>query len=88
MSLLEIKHVQKIYSSKLSNQKVMALEDVDFTVEEGEFIAIMGESGAGKSTLLNILATLDQPTKGSVILRGNAFSSLRKKSWHNLDENI
>ena len=79
MSLLEIKHVQKIYSSKLSNQKVMALEDVDFTVEEGEFIAIMGESGAGKSTLLNILATLDQPTKGSVILRGNAFSSLREK---------
>lgn len=79
MSLLEIKHVQKIYSSKLSNQKVMALEDVDFTVEEGEFIAIMGESGAGKSTLLNILATLDQPTKGYVILRGNAFSSLREK---------
>ncbi|MBW9212753.1 MULTISPECIES: ABC transporter ATP-binding protein [Terrabacteria group] len=79
MSLLEIKHIQKIYSSKLSNQKVVALEDVDFKVEEGEFIAIMGESGAGKSTLLNILATLDQPTKGSVALREKAFSSLKEK---------
>lgn len=80
MGLLEISHLQKIYSSKLSKQKVLALEDVSFEVEKGEFIAIMGESGAGKSTLLNILATLDTPTSGSVTLNGEQFSHLKEKA--------
>ncbi|CYW16937.1 peptide ABC transporter ATPase [Streptococcus suis] len=67
--LLEINHLEKVYRTRFSKEETRALQDVDFKVEEGEFIAIMGESGSGKTTLLNILATLDKPTRGSVILK-------------------
>lgn len=65
---LEINHLEKIFRTRFSKEETRALQDVDFNVEEGEFIAIMGESGSGKTTLLNIIATLEKPTKGSVIL--------------------
>ena len=64
MSLLEVNSLQKIYTTRLGGSKVQALKSVTFSVEEGEFVAIMGESGSGKTTLLNILAALDQPTGG------------------------
>ena len=76
MSLLEVDHVKKVYKARLGAETV-ALRDVHFTVEEGEFVAIMGESGSGKTTLLNILASLDVPTAGSVLVKGKDFSSLK-----------
>ncbi len=76
MSLLEISHLQKIYSTRFGGVKVEALSDVSFTVEQGEYLAIMGESGAGKTTLLNILAALDRPTGGSVCLNGRDVTKI------------
>lgn len=70
MSFLEVKDIQKIYRSRFSASSTQALTSVTFALEKGEFAAVMGESGSGKSTLLNILATLDKPTKGAVILNG------------------
>ena len=70
MTLLEVKNVKKIYTARFGQVKVQALNDVNFSVEEGEYVAIMGESGSGKTTLLNILASLDRPTSGQVILKG------------------
>ena len=68
MSLLDVQHIKKIYKTRFQGTQVEALKDIHFTVENGEYVAIMGESGSGKSTLLNILAMLDQPTEGRVYL--------------------
>lgn len=78
MALLEVNHVKKVYTTRFGGTKVQALSDVSFTVEEGEFVAIMGESGSGKTTLLNILASLDKPTAGEVVLRGVPMSTIKE----------
>ncbi len=78
MSLLQVNGVQKIYTSRFGANKVQALKHVTFCVEQGEYVAIMGESGSGKTTLLNILASLDRPTSGSVILDGMDISSIKE----------
>ena len=77
MAILEVQHLQKIYTTRFGGNKVEALRDVSFTVEAGEFVAIMGESGSGKTTLLNILASLDRPTSGEVFLRGRPMGAIR-----------
>lgn len=75
--LLQVNHLEKVFKTRFSKTEVRALQDVDFAVEEGEFIAIMGESGSGKTTLLNILATLDKPTKGQVVLNGQDITQIK-----------
>ena len=85
MSLLEVKNLKKIYTTRFSNQQVQALSNVTFSVEEGEYVAIMGESGSGKTTLLNILASLDQPTSGQVLLNGQNIL-INSKEINNLKE--
>ena len=79
MALLEVKNVKKIYTARFGAVKVQALNDVNFTVEEGEYVAIMGESGSGKTTLLNILASLDKATSGQVLLNGKVLSDIKQK---------
>lgn len=79
MSLLEVTSLQKIYTTRLGGSRVQALKSVSFSVEQGEFVAIMGESGSGKTTLLNILAALDQPTGGQVKLDGRDLAAVREK---------
>ena len=79
MELLKIQNLKKVYSTKLGLQQCVALKNVSFSVEEGEFVAIMGPSGSGKTTLLNLLASLDRPTGGDVLLGGVSFSSVRDK---------
>lgn len=79
MSLLSVQNLKKVYTSKLGTTSVTALKNINFNVEEGEFIAIMGESGSGKTTLLNILASLDKPTAGKVILNGIETTSIKEK---------
>ena len=79
MAILEVKNVKKIYTTRFGGAKVQALSNVSFSVEEGEFVAIMGESGSGKTTLLNILASLDKPTSGEVTLKGMNLSHIREK---------
>ena len=78
MSILEVSGLQKVYTSRFGGNKVEALKNVNFTVEDGEYVAIMGESGSGKTTLLNILAALDKPTSGSVLLDGQNLSKVRE----------
>lgn len=70
MHILEVKNLKKIYSTRFGGNKVEALKNVNFSVDRGEYVAIMGESGSGKTTLLNIIAALDRPTGGSIILEG------------------
>lgn len=79
MSVLEVKNLRKVYKSKFSSVQVEALKDVSFSIEEGEFTAIMGESGSGKTTLLNLLATLDTPTQGKILINGKSTQSMKGK---------
>ncbi len=78
MSILQVNRVGKIYTTRFGGNKVEALKRVSFDVEPGEYVAIMGESGSGKTTLLNILAALDKPTSGSVVLDGKDFSKIKE----------
>ena len=78
MALLEAKNIRKVYATRFRGNQVQALTDVSFTVDEGEYVAIMGESGSGKTTLLNILAALDRPTSGTVLLDGKDISAIRE----------
>ncbi len=78
MTILEVQGLKKTYTTRLGGAKVEALTNVSFSVEEGEYVAIMGESGSGKTTLLNILAALDKPTGGTVILEGKNLSEIKE----------
>ncbi len=79
MSLLEVNNVKKIYTTRFGGNPVQALSKVSFSIEKGEFVAIMGESGSGKTTLLNILAALDKPTGGEVLLNGKSIVSIKER---------
>lgn len=79
MTILEVKSLKKIYTTRFGGNQVQALSNVNFSVEQGEYVAIMGESGSGKTTLLNILAALDRPTSGQVLLNGKALNGIREK---------
>lgn len=79
MSRLDVSGVKKIYTTRLGSNRVEALRNVSFSVEQGEYVAIMGESGSGKTTLLNILAALDEPTAGRVVLDGQELSKVKEK---------
>ena len=79
MELLQIQNVKKVYTTKLGLTQCVALKNISFTVQEGEFMAIMGASGSGKTTLLNIIASLDRPTAGQIFLNGTPFSSVRDR---------
>lgn len=78
MSILEVNGLKKVYTTRFGGNKVEALKNVSFSVEEGEFVAIMGESGSGKTTLLNILAALDKPTAGAVRLDGQDLTRIKE----------
>ena len=79
MVILEVEHLKKTYTTRLGSNRVEALRDVNFNVEQGEFVAIMGESGSGKTTLLNLLAALDKPTGGQIRLNGKNLGDLKEK---------
>lgn len=79
MALLEVKYLEKIYTTRFGGNQVQALSNVNFSVESGEYVAIMGESGSGKTTLLNILAALDRPTSGEVLLDGKSLSTISER---------
>lgn len=78
MTLLEVKNLKKVYTTRFGGNQVQALSNVSFSVEQGEYVAIMGESGSGKTTLLNILASLDKPTSGEVLLDGKNIVNIRE----------
>lgn len=78
MSILEVKDLQKIYTTRFGGQKVQALQSVSFSVEKGEWVAIMGESGSGKTTLLNLVAALDRPTSGQILLEGQNLAQIKE----------
>ncbi len=79
MTILEVNNLKKMYTTRFGGNQVQALSNVSFSVEKGEYVAIMGESGSGKTTLLNILASLDKPTSGEVLLNGKNIVSIREK---------
>ena len=79
MAVLEVQHLKKVYTTRFGGNRVQALSDVNFSVEKGEYVAIMGESGSGKTTLLNILASLDRPTEGKVLMEGRDMAGIREK---------
>ena len=79
MSILEVKNVSKVYTTRFGSTKVQALSNMNFSVDQGEYVAIMGESGSGKTTLLNILASLDRPTSGEVLLNRKNLSAIKEK---------
>ena len=79
MTLLDVQHVQKVYQTRFGAAEVTALKDINFSIEDGEYVAVLGESGSGKTTLLNILATLDRPTGGSVLLNGEDIQKISSK---------
>ena len=80
MSMLDVQSLKKVYTTRFGGAKVEALKNVNFTVNKGEYVAIMGESGSGKTTLLNILAALDKPTSGSVRLEGQDLTAIRESA--------
>lgn len=77
--LLKVKNLKKIYATRFGGQKIEALKNVNLEVENGEYVAIMGESGSGKTTLLNMLAALDKPTNGQIILNGRNIVDISDK---------
>jgi putative ABC transport system ATP-binding protein len=79
MELLQVKNVKKVYRSRLGGQQFTALKNVNLEVSAGEFTAIMGPSGSGKTTLLNIIATLDKPTTGDVLLEGQSVKTIKDR---------
>ncbi|MGO3732700.1 MAG: ABC transporter ATP-binding protein [Vagococcus sp.] len=79
MKILDVNNVKKTYHTRLGGAKVEALRQINFSIEQGEYVAIMGESGSGKSTLLNLLATLDKPTSGDIILNGKNINQIKEK---------
>ena len=79
MAVLEVQHLKKVYTTRFGGNRVQALSDVNFSVEKGEYVAIMGESGSGKTTLVNILASLDRPTEGKVLMEGRDMAGIREK---------
>ena len=85
MSILNVSGIQKVYTTRFGGNKVEALRSVSFGVEQGEYVAIMGESGSGKTTLLNILAALDKPTSGSVVLDGKDLSKIKAVRIQSID---
>ena len=82
MAILEVSNLKKIYTTRFGGNQVQALSNINFSVEQGEYVAIMGESGSGKTTLLNILAALDRPTAGRVLLNGRDIVGIRENLQH------
>lgn len=78
MNILTVENLKKTYTTRFGGNNIQALKDVSFSVERGEYVAIMGESGSGKTTLLNIIAALDKPSSGKVILEGSEMSSVKE----------
>ena len=78
MELLNVKNLKKIYTTRFGGNQVEALSNISFSVEDGEYVAIMGESGSGKTTLLNILASIDTPTSGEILLKGKKIVAMKE----------
>ena len=79
MAILSVSNLKKTYTTRFGGSQVQALKNINFSVDNGEYVAVMGESGSGKTTLLNILAALDKPTSGNVLLNGVNLSTVREK---------
>ena len=88
MQILEVNALRKVYTTRFGGASVEALKNINFSVENGEYVAIMGESGSGKTTLLNILAGLDKPTSGQVLLDGKDLASLTPKELRQLRQQV